>query len=57
MTKDQIKTAGALALFRFVFDKKEGQTLAEFVKECENVKTDEQFVEEVRAFAMTLASE
>lgn len=51
MTKTEIKALSTLALFRHVFGKQEGQTLTQFASECETLKNDSAFVEEVRAYA------
>lgn len=57
MTKTDIATASATKLLMHVFGKKDGQTLPEFSKECAAVKEDASFIEEVRAYASSQASE
>lgn len=57
MTKEQIKTAAPLSLFRFVFGQPVGEKLSEFVAECGTLRDDKAFVEEVRTYALTQATE
>jgi hypothetical protein len=52
MSKDQIKTMGAMPLFKLVFGQKPGQTLSEFASECSKVRNDEAFVAETREYAL-----
>lgn len=52
MSKDQIKVAQPLSLFRLVFGMQPNQTLSEFQKECAPLREDTKFIEEVRAYAL-----
>ena len=57
LTKEQIAKAAPLSLFRAVFGLKPEQKLSGFVAEVGGLREDSKFVEEVRAYAMTQATE
>lgn len=55
MSKEQIKTASPIVLFRHVFGMQKDQKLSEFVTECSGLRDNKEFVEEVRSYALANA--
>ena len=55
MTKQTIKEASPLSLFRLVFGFQPGQTLSQFASECSSLRDDVEFVEDCRKFAIANA--